>query len=219
MLLYFRYSNVTAKQTNQTTFSIENLPVQSSPLPVYPDLQVHLNEPGTSTHEAVEEQLCFPSKHSLISKTVLITMQVKFSVLMIYHTNESQIAGEKKKRCMYACMYVCFVFAKYPSYPNDSCYHGNHEDKYIGILGLQILLDKLSCVDKGCSDRDSEIKVNLHCQCSHQNYSVQNSSFFFRTLNMVLYIKPSFASNSFDKTCKWLLSLNSHRNDPSFIWP
>ena len=44
--------------------------MQLTPSPVYPVRQVHLNEPGTSTHEANLEQLWLPSMHSLISVQV-----------------------------------------------------------------------------------------------------------------------------------------------------
>ena len=41
----------------------------------------------------------------------------------------------------------------------DIYVHGNREDKHTGILGRQILLDRLSCLDRSCLGRSSKRRV------------------------------------------------------------
>lgn len=58
------------KKIEKVIFKIFNPPLHFSPFPMYPDLHAHLNEPGTSTHAAYDEQLWLPSKHSMTSAKV-----------------------------------------------------------------------------------------------------------------------------------------------------
>ena len=43
-------------------------PVQSTPSPEYPGLQVHTKDPLVFLQLAFESQLCFPASHSFISE-------------------------------------------------------------------------------------------------------------------------------------------------------
>ena len=58
------------------------LPVQVTPLPVYPTLQLHEKLSSVSIHSAFIEQLSISRRHSSITETSIIYACINFSKIL-----------------------------------------------------------------------------------------------------------------------------------------
>lgn len=150
------------------------LPAQSTPSPVYPDLQWHLKEPGKLEQSALDEQLlCLDELHSSTSLNKGKNIYYFYSwVRKGQYFQFISRHAQNKSFCLDISLFfnsfihsfiylflsssinrfICFILI----YPIHNCRQDNRVDTNSETLACQILFDKLSCLSKDYWYKSSE---------------------------------------------------------------